>query len=140
MPKPIAPAKGIAFAFPDVCWTPISPTSEVPLPYPNIAKLEDASDKTNISVAEFVVGSDESYVLLGGGTIDTSTGDEAGSGGGVLNGRKVADLCEIVQASQTVLYGPDGQGIVRFMDKTSQNAGNANGHVLSSFPSVIIGD
>ena len=36
MGKPIAPAKGIAFAFPDVCLTPAGP-AVAPVPYPNVA-------------------------------------------------------------------------------------------------------
>lgn len=131
MGKPIAPADGIAFAFPDVCQTPAG-SSMVPIPYPNVAQLGDASGISDESGKELLVGG--KYVLLKGSEVGTSTGDEAGSGSSTKG------KCTIMQASANVLYGPDGKGIVRFLDQTEQNGGNAQGVVLSAFPSVLVGD
>lgn len=142
MAKPIAPAKGIAFAFPDVCNTPAG-TSMIPIPYPNVAQLSQASSQansvTNNSGKEVLVGPSGDYVLLLDAQISTSTGDEAGSVGGVKSGT-FAKACTLVQASQSVIYGPQGKGIVRFLDRTAQNDGNAQGSVLSAFPRVLVGD
>lgn len=137
--KPIAPAVGIAFAFPDVCKTPAPPGSPVPIPYPNIAQLSDADAVTDESNKELLIGPGSFYVLLKGAVIETSTGDEAGSAGGVKSS-KTKGKCEIVQASSSVKYGPDGKGLVRFMDATTQNDGNASGFVMGAFPTILVGD
>lgn len=139
MSRPIAIDQGIAFAFPDVCNTPAPPSSPIPIPYPNIAMLSDASPKTDASDKELLIGPNSNYALLQGSTVDTSTGDEAGSAGGVANGGKIKGKCEITTASTTVLYGPEGKGIARFMDPTTQNDQNAVGMVLSAFPQVLVG-
>ena len=139
MSKPIAPALGIAFAFPDVCKTPAPPAPPVPIPYPNIAQLSDADAVTDESDKELLVGPNGDHVLLEGAVIDTSTGDEAGSVGGVKSS-KTKGKCEIVQASSSVKYGPDEKGIVRFMDATTQNEENASGFVMGAFPTVLVGD
>jgi Domain of unknown function (DUF4150) len=138
MAKPIAPAKGIASAFPDVCKTQVGP-AQVPLPYPNVAQLSQANSVTNASGKEVLVGPGGDYVLLLDAQVDRSTGDEAGSIGGVKSGG-VKGQCRLVQASQSVIYGPQEKGIVRFLDRTEQNDGNAQGLVLSAFPRVLVGD
>jgi Domain of unknown function (DUF4150) len=138
MAKPIAPAKGIASAFPDVCKTQVGP-AQVPLPYPNVAQLSQANSVTNASGKEVLVGPGGDYVLLLDAQVDSSTGDEAGSIGGVKSGG-VKGQCRLVQASQSVIYGPQEKGIVRFLDRTEQNDGNAQGMVLSAFPRVLVGD
>jgi hypothetical protein len=138
MAKPIAPAKGIASAFPDVCKTQVGP-AQVPLPYPNVAQLSQANSVTNASGKEVLVGPGGDYVLLLDAQVDSSTGDETGSIGGVKSGG-VKGQCRLVQASQSVIYGPQEKGIVRFLDRTEQNDGNAQGMVLSAFPRVLVGD
>jgi len=138
MAKPIAPAKGIASAFPDVCKTQVGP-AQVPLPYPNVAQLSQANSVTNASGKEVLVGPGGDYVLLLDAQVDSSTGDEDGSIGGVKSGG-VKGQCRLVQASQSVIYGPQEKGIVRFLDRTEQNDGNAQGMVLSAFPRVLVGD
>lgn len=138
MSKPIAPAIGIAFAFPDVCKTPAPPSpSPIPIPYPNIAQLSDANPVTD----DLVVGPSEYKVLLKGeeAEISTSSGDEAGSAGGVSSG-VIKDACKIQQSSESVVYGPNEYKIVRFMDATTQNKDNASGFVMSAFPTVLVGD
>lgn len=132
MPKPIAPAKGIAFAFPDICNTPAPPSSPIPIPYPNIAQLADAQGISNEPNKELKVGGD--YILLKDSMISSSTGDEAGSAG------PTKGTCKITQASATVVYGPSKKGIARFLDTTEQNGGNAVGMVLGTNPTVMVGD
>jgi Domain of unknown function (DUF4150) len=139
MAKPIALAKGIAFAFPDVCKTPAPPGSPIPLPYPNIASLAQASPVTDAAGKELLVGPAGDHALLKSSTVSTSTGDEPGSVGGVKSGGTKA-ACSFTQASASVVYGPAGDGLVRFLDTTDQNGGNARGVVLSAFPTVLVGD
>ncbi|MCP4428754.1 MAG: DUF4150 domain-containing protein [Chloroflexi bacterium] len=134
MSRPVAIAKGVAFAFPDVCDTPAPPSSPVPIPYPNIAQLDQADAVTDESDKELLVGSSGDYVLLFEAEVSSSTGDEAGSAG------PTKGPCKITQASQSVVYGPDEKGLVRFLDPTEQNDGNAVGMVLSAFPTVLVGD
>ncbi|TVR60021.1 MAG: DUF4150 domain-containing protein [Gemmatimonadales bacterium] len=136
MGLPIAPADGIAFAFPNVCLTPVPSSSPVPIPYPNIAQLSDAQDVSDEGGRELLVGG--TPVLLVESTVASSSGDEAGTDGGVTSGSNGGE-CEMTQGSGSVLYGPHGRGIVRFGDPTSQNDGNAVGTVLSANPSVLVG-
>ena len=138
MSQPIAIDQGIAFAFPDVCNTPAPPSAPIPIPYPNIAMLSDANPKTDESGKELLIGPNGNYALLQGSTINTSTGNEAGSNGGLTSGT-TRGKCEITTASTTVLYGSEGKGLARFMDPTSQNDGNAVGNVLSAFPQILVG-
>ncbi len=137
MSKPIAPAQGIAFAFPDVCKTPAPPAPPVPIPYPNIAQLSDANPVAD----DLVVGPAELKVLIKTDSpeITTSSGDEAGSVGGVKSS-VIKGPCKFVQASGSVVYGPNQYGIVRFMDATTQNDENASGFVMGAFPTVLVGD
>jgi hypothetical protein len=137
--KPAATAKSgaIAFAFPDVCLTP-TPGGNVPLPYPNIAQLADASPVADT----LTIGGDPA--LHASSQIDTSSGNEAGSSGGVKS-TTTKGACTFTSFSLTVVYGPDGDGLVRFLDSTDQNrteanGGNAVGMVLGAVPTVLIGD
>jgi hypothetical protein len=101
--------------------------------------LSQANSVTNASGKEVLVGPGGDYVLLLDAQVDSSIGDEAGSIGGVKSGG-VKGQCRLVQASQSVIYGPQEKGIVRFLDRTEQNDGNAQGMVLSAFPRVLVGD
>jgi hypothetical protein len=139
MSKPVAVAKGIAFAFPDVCLTPAPPAPPIPIPYPNIAQLDQATPVSDAGGKELLVGSSGDHVLLKDGEISTSSGDEAGSVGGVTSGT-TKGKCKLGQGSGSVVYGPDGKGLVRFLDQTTQNSQNAQGIVLSAFPTVLVGD
>ncbi len=143
MAKPIAPAKGIAFAFPDVCKTPAGP-AVVPVPYPNVAQLNQANPVSNLGGKALLVGPAGDPVLLKDGLVPNSTGDEAGTLLGVKS-QSISGACKFVQASGSVLYGPEARGLVRFLDQTEQNIGptnlaNASGVVLGAFPTVLVGD
>ena len=139
MVQPIAPTQGIAFAFPDVCKTPAPPGPPVPIPYPNIAQLDQATGITDESNKELLVGPSGLHVLLLDSEIATSTGDEAGSVGGVSSGT-IKGKCKVTKASGSVVYGSNKKGIARFMDTTTQNNDNATGIVLGAFPLVLVGD
>ena len=133
MPKPIAPALGIAFAFPDVCKTPAPPAPPVPIPYPNVADLSQATGVAD----QLLLGPNGDPALLLDSEVATSTGDEAGSAGGVTSG-SIKGKCVITRASGSVLYG--GKGVARFLDTTSQNDDNAQGMVLAALPTILVGD
>lgn len=135
MAKPIALAKDIAFAFPNICFTTVPPGTQVPIPYPNIAQLADATPLSDTNGDLLVKGT---KVLVEGFEVQSSSGDEpADPASGVVSGTK-SGPCRFAQFSRSVLY--HGKGIVRFGDQTEQNDGNAQGLVLSAEPSVLVGD
>lgn len=127
--KPIATKNGICFAFPDVRRTP-TPAGTVPVPYPNIAQLTDAQD------AASNVNAGGKPVILKSSTIQSSTGGEAGTSGGVV--ATGPGPCTFTGASQSVRA--NGVGIVRQGDPTDQNDGNAKGTVMVGLPTVLVGD
>lgn len=129
MGKPIARAEGMCFAFPDVCNTPSGP-GMIPVPYPNIAQLADATGTAS------TVTAGGKAVIVSSSEIPTSSGDEAGSGGGVSSGT-FGGKCTFSSYSGTVLA--EGKEVVRQLDRTSQNGGNAQGQVVVGFPSVLVG-
>ncbi len=130
MAAPVARIEGICMAFPDVCNTPAGP-SMVPVPYPNIAQLADATG------AAATVNAGGKPVIVKSSRIATSSGDEAGSGGGVTSG-SFAGACTFTSASGTVLA--EGVEVVRQLDRTSQNNDNAPGQVMVGLPTVLVGD
>lgn len=101
--------------FPDVCKTP-SPAGPVPVPYPNIARTSDASQTAT------TVKADGEKIMLKKSILQTSTGDEAGSVGGVVSN------CTKGKA-QFILYSFDvkaeGQNVPRNMDMMKQNGGSS---------------
>ncbi len=132
---------GVASAFPDVCETILPLVGKVPLPFTNVAQLCDADAASDVEGKKLLVGG--LPVLLEGAMIKESSGDEVGFLGGVVSGGTEGE-CMIVQASQTVVYGEERKGLVRFMDATIQNIidgqPNATGNVMSAFPTVLVGD
>jgi 2',3'-cyclic-nucleotide 2'-phosphodiesterase (5'-nucleotidase family) len=101
--------------FPDVCKTP-SPAGPVPVPYPNIAKTSSASQTAT------TVKADGEKIMLKKSVLQTSTGDEAGSVGGVVSN------CTKGKA-QFILYSFDvkaeGQNVPRNTDMMKQNGGSS---------------
>ncbi len=131
MGKPIARKQGICLAFPDTLNTPQPSGPMVPLPYPNIAQLADAVDHPT----DVKAGGIE--VITGESSIPTSSGGEAGTGGGLTSGT-FNQKCEFLEPSQTVLA--NGSGIVRQLDPTKQNNQNTDGQVMVGFPTDLVGD
>lgn len=135
MVQPIAVKQGQAFAFPDTCLTPAPPDPPVPVPYPNTAMLSDAVDVSG----DVLVGG-LGVILAGHSHVPSSTGNEAGSAGGVTS-MVTAGKCEFPQGSGTVLI--NGKPAVRMGDPTHQNVGpagpNAIGNVLAGDATVLVG-
>lgn len=125
MGQPIAVKDGTCFAFPDVLQTP-TPGGNVPMPYPNIAQLGDAT-KTAATV-----NAGGKPVIVEDSEIAASSGGEAGTGGPGPNKK-----CTFTSTSGTVKAG--GKKIVRQFDTTSQNNGNAVGAVMSGLATVLVG-
>src|SRR5215204_4080654 len=104
MGQPIATAKKeyTCFAFPDVCLTP-SPSGQVPIPYPNIGYLSDATDTSAQTGEKGEVKVAGANVILTSSSIpdQKTTGDEAGTGGGVKSG-STKGAVKFTAGSQTV--------------------------------------
>ena len=108
-------SSGVANAFPDVCKTP-TPAGPVPIPYPNIAMSSDTAQGSK------TVKMDGNPIMLKGSNFSTSTGDEAGSAGGV------ASNCTKGKA-EFILYSfdvtVDGENVPRLGDLMVQNKGSS---------------
>ncbi len=74
-------SNGMVSFMPDVCLTPAPPAGPVPIPYPNIAMSQDA-DKGSRNVT-----ANGQPMMLEGSCFSQSTGDEAGSAGGVMSSK-----------------------------------------------------
>lgn len=121
MAKPITTkASGICFAFPDVCLTP-TPVGTIPIPYPNIGDLSQASGVSS----KVKIGGKP--IVLENSEIPSTQGDEAGSSGGVASG-KIMGKVTFTTYSTTVKV--EGKGVVRMSDTTQQNENNAVGTVF----------
>jgi hypothetical protein len=103
--------------FPDVCKTP-TPAGPVPIPYPNIGKASDASGGPP------TVTTDGKMPMTKGATYRTSSGDEAGSAGGLLSG-KIQGVCEFMLYSFDVKF--EGQNVCRLGDALFHNDKNGMG-------------
>ena len=79
MPSVSTKAGGTCFAFPDVCLVPSAP-GPIPTPFPNTGACCDAQG----TVDTVLVQNKETIVETS--TIPMSSGDEAGTGGGVVSG------------------------------------------------------
>lgn len=105
---------GTVVGFPDVCNTP-TPNGQVPVPYPNIAK---STDLKNGSKSVLVNGAP---VCLSTSELSPSTGDEAGTGGGLLSG-KSRGAAHPVSYDFTVKI--EGRPVVRNLDLFTLNDRN----------------
>lgn len=110
-----ASSDGIATAFPDVCKTP-SPSGPVPIPYPNSARSSDTSKGSK------KVKIDGNPIMLKDSNFSQSTGDEAGSAGGVAS-MKTKGKAEFVNYSFDVKC--EGKNVPRLGDMMVQNKGSA---------------
>ncbi|WP_101341143.1 PAAR-like domain-containing protein [Cereibacter azotoformans] len=131
MGKPVARTEGTCMAFPDILNTPTPSGALVPIPYPNIAQLADAQGAS----ADVMAGGKP--VILEDSRIPTSSGGEAGTGGGATSGT-FNQACTFTSCSRSVKA--NGKGIVRQLDRTAQNNDNAQGVVLAGLTSVLVGD
>lgn len=108
--------KGMAFAFPDVCKTPMP--LPVPIPYPNFAQLPMAEPG---ALKVLVVGVN---ALNKACTIPLTEGDTGGVEGGLISETEMADS-KFVSSSEKVFI--EGSPAVRFTDATTQNSENCEG-------------
>jgi uncharacterized Zn-binding protein involved in type VI secretion len=110
-----ASSNGVATAFPDVCKTP-TPGGPIPIPYPNIAMSSDTAQGSS------TVKADGNPVMIQGSNFATSTGDEAGSAGGVVSS-VTKGKAEFILYSFDVQF--DGKPVARMGDLMVQNKGSA---------------
>ena len=120
MPGPISTsAAGMCMAMPDVCKTPAPPAPPIPIPYPNIAQLPQASGGTlskKVKILNKPIATQKTEIPM-------SQGDQAGVGGGVVSG-KFGDVCKYTKASGKVII--EGNPAARVLDMTAQNGASAN--------------
>ena len=103
--------------FPDVCKTP-TPAGPVPIPYPNIGQ------SSNTSAGPTTVTTDGQMPMTKGAKYMISSGDEAGSAGGVMSG-KIKGPCEFMMYSFDVKF--EGKNVCRLADPLFQNDKNGMG-------------
>ncbi len=110
-------SNGQSIVFPDVCKTP-TPGGPVPIPYPNIAMSSDTSGgPTSIKV-------DGKMPMVKGAKYSQSTGDEAGTAGGVMSSCTKGEA-EFMMYSFTVKF--DGKNVCRLGDPLFHNKKNGMG-------------
>ena len=112
-----AGSNGTTSAFPDVCKTP-STTGPVPIPYPNIGKSADTV------LGPITVTVDGMMPMTKGAQYMMSSGDEAGTIGGVLSQRFMGE-CEFMLYSFDVKF--EGKNVCRLGDPLFHNAKNTMG-------------
>lgn len=124
---------GICFAFPNVCQTPTS-AGTVPIPYPSIGQLDDAKGVTD-GGSDGVYAAGKPLVTVNS-IIESTKGDSAGTIG-TTSGRPVGGPVTFPTGSSSVFA--NGHAVVRLLDPTEQNHGNARGVVLGGAPTVMAG-
>ena len=102
----------------DVCKTP-TPSGPVPMPYPNLAQLNQANPAT----CPKKVSALNKKVITIMTKIPISSGDEPGSAGGVVSGVFKSE-CGFATSSNKVMV--EGNGAVYQGCMTKQNGANAN--------------
>ncbi|PCJ39015.1 MAG: hypothetical protein COA99_10880 [Moraxellaceae bacterium] len=109
-----AASSGVSIAFPDACKTP-TPAGPVPIPYPNISMSSDTDKGTK------KVKCDGESVCVKDSNFKMSTGDEAGSAGGVASS-KTKGKSEFVLFSFNVKF--EGKDATRAFDIMLHNDKN----------------
>src|SRR5689334_11155305 len=112
-----ATSNGMSTVFPDVCKTP-TPAGPVPIPYPNIAKSSDTAK------GAATVAVDGSMPMVKGAMYSMSTGDEAGSAGGIVSGT-IKGPAEFMMYSFDVKF--EGNNVCRLGDPLYHNKKNIMG-------------
>jgi uncharacterized Zn-binding protein involved in type VI secretion len=106
-----------SIVFPDVCKTP-TPAGPIPIPYPNMA------ESSNIAQGSSTVKIEGQPAAVKGCNYSTSTGDEAGSVGGVMSS-KIKGKAEFILYSFDVKI--EGKNACRMGDMMTHNDKNALG-------------
>ena len=108
---------GQSLVFPDVCKTP-TPGGPVPIPYPNLGKSSDTSKGPK------AVKTDGKMPMVKSAKYSTTTGDEAGSVGGVVSS-KFKGVAEFMMYSFDVKF--EGKNVCRMGDPLFHNKKNIMG-------------
>jgi hypothetical protein len=108
---------GMSIVFPDVCITPMAP-SPVPVPYPNLGQSSDTAQGPP------TVKTDGQMPMVKGAVYARSSGDEAGTNGGVMSGVNM-NVCEFLLYSFTVKF--EGKNVCRLGDPLWHNKKNILG-------------
>lgn len=108
---------GMSMVFPDVCQTP-SPAGPIPIPYPNIGQSSDTS------AGPTSVTTDGNMPMVKGAKYMMTSGDEAGSAGGVMSG-SIKGEAEFMMYSFDVKY--EGNNVCRMGDPLFHNKKNIMG-------------
>lgn len=110
-------AGGTCLGVPDVCQVPAPPAPPIPTPFPNTAQLASATKtcaKVKIENQDVVVETSE---------IPTSSGDEAGTLGGVVSGTFAQ---KVVFRRSSSKVKAEGKGLVFQSATSAHNGSNAN--------------
>ncbi len=108
---------GMSAVFPDVCKTPAAP-SPVPIPYPNLGRSSDTSQGPP------TVTADGQMPMTKGAKYARSSGDEAGTLGGVVSSVNMNE-CEFMMYSFDVKM--EGKNACRLGDPLFHNRKNIMG-------------
>ena len=122
-------SNGVTIAFPDVCKTPAPPAPPIPIPYPNIAKSSDTDKGTK------KVKCDGQPVCVKDSNFKTSTGDEAGSIGGLVSS-KIKGKAEFILFSFDVKF--EGKNVCRAFDLMTHNDKNTPPFPVLQGPVVAV--
>ncbi|HET6763126.1 MAG TPA: DUF4150 domain-containing protein [Longimicrobiaceae bacterium] len=109
---------GMSVVFPDVCKTPAPPAGPVPIPYPNTGKASDTSS------GPAKVKTDGEMPMVKGAKYSRSSGDEAGSLGGVVSNVNMS-VCEFMMYSFDVKF--ENKNVCRMGDPLFHNKKNIVG-------------
>ena len=112
-------AGGQCMGMPDVCKTPAPPAPPIPIPYPNIAMLNQANPGTCSKKVKIM----NQPVVTKATQITMSSGDEAGSIGGVVSGM-IKGPAKFIKFSMKVKV--EGQNVVYQTCTVGQNGSSAN--------------
>jgi len=108
---------GMSMVFPDVCKTP-SPAGPIPIPYPNIGMASDTSSgPTKVKI-------DGQMPMVKGAKYSMTSGDEAGSAGGVMSS-SIKGEAEFMMYSFDVKF--EGKNVCRMGDPLFHNKKNIMG-------------
>jgi len=110
-------AGGTCLAMPDVCLTPAPPGPPIPIPYPNTAMLNQA---TNTSIKVKFVGKE---VITLKSKVPRTMGDEAGTVGGVMSGVNMGPASFRKGSSRVSV---EGQDCVHLTSMSAHNGVSAN--------------
>ncbi|MFO0550883.1 MAG: DUF4150 domain-containing protein [Polyangiaceae bacterium] len=122
-------AGGTCNGFPDVCKTPAPPpVNQLPLPYPNLA-LAMTANKSTCTLRVKILGQP---VLTKRSMIPSSTGDEAGSLGGVVSGMIKGPA---LPKTSSLKVKAEGAAVIYQTCIMGQNGTNANCVGIQDSPS-----